>query len=166
MKDKTKLLAEATSGVFCFVSDNTNAVIVKADDKGFVMEESDIAKATGSLIKSVYLTDSGLIIAGTTDNKAFAINIATANTVNLTSENVVIENIIGVNGDKVFYDSGKEIYRSQILSELSIEGNLEGIDIIADDILIAGHLDRAAGGAMPGISRLIPPGMYMAEGPM
>ena len=148
LKDKTKLLAEATSGVFCFVSDNTNAVIVKADDKGFVMEESDIAKATGSLIKSVYLTDSGLIIAGTTDNKAFAINIATANTVNLTSENVVIENIIGVNGDKVFYDSGKEIYRSQILSELSIEGNLEGIDIIADDILIAGHLDRAAGGAI------------------
>ena len=122
LKDKTKLLAEATSGVF--------------------------AKAAGSLIKSVDLTDSGLIIAGTEDNKAFAIDIATGKAVNLTSENVVIENIIGVTGDKVFYDSGTEIYRSQILSELSIEGNLEGIDIIADDILIAGHIDRAAGGAV------------------
>ena len=148
LKDKTKLLADATSGVFCFVADNTNAVILKENDKGFVFEESDLAKAAGSLIKSVDLTDSGLIIAGTEDNKAFAIDIATGKAVNLTSENVVIENIIGVTGDKVFYDSGTEIYRSQILSELSIEGNLEGIDIIADDILIAGHIDRAAGGAI------------------
>ena len=148
LKDKTKLLADATSGVFCFVADNTNAVILKENDKGFVFEESDLAKAAGSLIKSVDLTDSGLIIAGTEDNKAFAIDIATGKAVNLTSENVVIENIIGVTGDKVFYDSGTEIYRSQILSELSIEGNLEGIDIIADDILIAGHIDRAAGGAV------------------
>ncbi|MBR4913780.1 MAG: hypothetical protein IKZ42_00715 [Clostridiales bacterium] len=148
LSDRTKLLCEATSGVFCFVSDNAKAIIVKADDDGFVFEESDLSKLTGSTIKSVYITDSGLIIAGTTDNKAFAINIATGKTVNLTSENVVIENIIGVNGDKVFYDSGKEIYRSQILSELSIEGNLEGIDIIADDILIAGHIDRAAGGSI------------------
>jgi hypothetical protein len=148
LEDKTKLLADATSGVFCFVADNTNAVILKENDKGFVFEESDLAKAAGSLIKSVDLTDSGLIIAGTEDNKAFAIDIATGKAVNLTSENVVIENIIGVTGDKVFYDSGTEIYRSQILSELSIEGNLEGIDIIADDILIAGHIDRAAGGAV------------------
>ena len=148
LKDKTKLLADATSSVFCFVADNTNAVILKENDKGFVFEESDLAKAAGSLIKSVDLTDSGLIIAGTEDNKAFAIDIATGKAVNLTSENVVIENIIGVTGDKVFYDSGTEIYRSQILSELSIEGNLEGIDIIADDILIAGHIDRAAGGAV------------------
>ena len=148
LSDRTKLLADATSGVFCFVSDNSQAVIVKTDEDGFVFDERDIAKLTGSTIKSVYLTDSGLIIAGTTDNKAFAINISTGKTVNLTSENVIIENIIGVNGDKVFYDSGKEIYRSQILSELSIEGNLEGIDIIADDILIAGHLDRAAGGSI------------------
>lgn len=148
LKDKTKLLADATSCVFCFVADNTNAVILKENDKGFVFEESDLAKAAGSLIKSVDLTDSGLIIAGTEDNKAFAIDIATGKAVNLTSENVVIENIIGVTGDKVFYDSGTEIYRSQILSELSIEGNLEGIDIIADDILIAGHIDRAAGGAV------------------
>ena len=148
LSDRTKLQADATSGVFCFVSDNSQAVIVKTDEDGFVFDERDIAKLTGSTIKSVYLTDSGLIIAGTTDNKAFAINISTGKTVNLTSENVIIENIIGVNGDKVFYDSGKEIYRSQILSELSIEGNLEGIDIIADDILIAGHLDRAAGGSI------------------
>ncbi len=148
LSDRTKLLADATSGVFCFVSDNSQAVIVKADEEGFVFDERDIAKLSGSTIKSVYLTDSGLIIAGTTDNKAFAINISTGKTVNLTSENVIIENIIGVNGDKVFYDSGKEIYRSQILSELSIEGNLEGIDIIADDILIAGHIDRAAGGSI------------------
>ena len=148
IKDKTNILTAATSGVFCFVSDNSNAVIVKSEDKDFRFEEIELAKATGSPVSSVYLTNSGLIIAGTTDDKAYAINIKTARTVNLTSENVVVENIIGVNGDKVYYDSGKEIYKSQILSELSLEGNLEGIDIIADDILVAGHLGRAAGGVI------------------
>lgn len=148
IKDKTNILTAATSGVFCFVSDNSNAVIVKSEDKDFRFEEIELAKATGSTVSSVYLTNSGLIIAGTTDDKAYAINIKTARTVNLTSENVVVENIIGVNGDKVYYDSGKEIYKSQILSELSLEGNLEGIDIIADDILVAGHLGRAAGGVI------------------
>ncbi|PWJ70266.1 hypothetical protein B0O40_0096 [Ruminococcaceae bacterium R-25] len=148
IKDKTNILTAATSGVFCFVSDNSNAVIVKSEDKDFRFEEIELAKATGSPVSSVYLTNSGLIIAGTTDDKAYAINIKTARTVNLTSENVVVENIIGVNGDKVYYDSGKGIYKSQILSELSLEGNLEGIDIIADDILVAGHLGRAAGGVI------------------
>ena len=148
IKDKTNILTAATSGVFCFVSDNSNAVIVKSEDKDFRFEEIELAKATGSPVSSVYLTNSGLIIAGTTDDKAYAVNLKTARTVNLTSENVVVENIIGVNGDKVYYDSGKEIYKSQILSELSLEGNLDGIDIIADDILVAGHLGRAAGGVI------------------
>ena len=148
IKDNTKLQVAATSGVFCFVSDNSNAVIVKPEDKDYHFEEIELARATGSPVSSVFLTNSGLIIAGTTDDKAYAVNLQTARTVNLTSENVVVENIIGVNGDKVYYDSGKEIYKSQILSELSIEGNLEGIDIIADDILIAGHDGKAAGGAV------------------
>ena len=148
IKDKTKLLADATSGVFCFVSDNSNAFIVRVEETDYDFENIELAKATGSPVSSVYLTNSGLIIAGTTDDKAYAVNMTTGKTVNLTSENVVVENIIGINGDKVFYDSDKEVYKSQILSELSIEGNLDGIDIIADDILIAGHTERAAGGAV------------------
>ena len=148
LAENAKLLSDATTGVFCFVADNSKAVLVKSVSDEYVLEELDISKLTGSLVDSVYLTDSGLIIAGTRDKKAFAINLATGKTATLTSENVVIENIMGVSGDKVFYDSGREIYKSQILSELSIEGNLEGIDIIADDILIAGHADKAAGGAV------------------
>lgn len=148
LADNSGLLADATNGVFCFVSENSKAVLVKSDSDGFELENLEISKLTGSLVDSLYLTDSGLIIAGTRDKKAFAINPETGKTVTLTSENVVIENIMGVSGDKVFYDSGREIYKSQILSELSVEGSLEGIDIIADDILIAGHVDKAAGGAI------------------
>ena len=148
LKDNTKLLSDATNGVFCFVAENSKAVLIRANDGDIALEENELSKSAGALINSVYLTDSGLVIAGTTDKKAFAINLRTGKTVNLTSENVVIETITGVSGDKVFYDSGREIYKSQILSELSIEGNLEGIDIIADDILIAGHVDKAAGGAI------------------
>lgn len=146
LKDEKDLLVSAANGIYCFVIDNAKAVIVRCNDSDCEIEENDISKAAGSEVNSVYLTDSGLIIAGTSDKKAFAINLLTGKNAALTSENVIIESIIGVIGDKVYYDSGKEIFKSQILSELSVEGNLEGVDIIADDILIAGHIQKAAGG--------------------
>ena len=148
LAENARMLSDATNGVFCFVADNSRAVLVRTGTDGADIEVIELSKLTGALVDSVYLTDSRLIIAGTRDKKAFAVNLDTGKAVTLTSENVVIENIMGVSGDKVFYDSGREIYRSQILSELSIEGNLEGVDIIADDILIAGHVDKAAGGAV------------------
>ena len=55
---------------------------------------------------------------------------------------------MGVSGDKVYYDSGKDVYKAQILSEFAVEGNLDGVDIIADDILITGHMQKAANGAI------------------
>ena len=146
LKDDTEPIARAGDGIFCFVVNNSKAVIVRNEEEGYVIEETDISKSTGAEISSVYLTDSGLIVAGTSDKKAFAISLLTGKVAALTSENVIIENIIGVNGDKVYYDSGKEIYKSQILSELTLEGNLEGVDIISDDILITGHMQKAAGG--------------------
>ncbi len=148
LKDVRSTLTCAAGGVFCFVVENSNAVIVRTDGTGCDVSENDISRATGSEIESVYLTDSDLLIAGTSDKKAFAININTYKTASLTSENIVIERIIGVAGDKVYYDSGKDIYKSQILSELAVEGNLEGVDIIADDILITGHMKKAAGGTV------------------
>ena len=148
LKDVKDFLTCAAEGVFCFVAGNKEAVLVKDDVNGFTVSANDISETAGADISSVYLTDSGLIIAGTSDKKAVAINILTLKTASLTSENVVIERIIGVNGDKVYYDSGKDIYKSQILSELTVEGNMEGVSIIADDILIAGHIKRTAGGSV------------------
>ena len=146
LKDIKDPLICAAGGVYCIVADNTKEVLIRTDDSGCVVEEKDMSRSTGSEVDSVYLTDSGLIIAGTSDKKAFAINLLTGKTAALASENIVIENIIGVTGDKVYYDSGKDIYKSQILSELTVEGNLDGVDIIADDILVAGHMKKAAGG--------------------
>ena len=148
LKDAKSPLACAADGVFCFLTENRRAVLVRTDGMECGIEERDISKATGSEIGSVYLTDSGMLIAGTSDKKAFAFNLNTGKTAALTSENVVIERIIGVTGDKVYFDSGKDIYKSQILSELTVEGNLDGVDIIADDILITGHTKKAAGGTV------------------
>ena len=148
LKDARAPLTCAAEGVFCFVVGNKEAVIVRPDGSACDIVENDISRTAGSEITSVYLTDSGLIIAGTSDKKAVAISLLTLKTASLTSENVVIENIIGVTGDKVYYDSGKDIYKSQILSELTVEGNMEGVSIIADDILIAGHTQKAAGGSV------------------
>ena len=148
LKGADKILASAADGVYCFVVNGSLAVIVNADDEGLEIKENDISQATGSEVKTVELTESGLIIIGTSDKKAYAINLLTDTSTSLTAENTVVEKIIGVSGDKVYYDSGKEIYRSQILSELSVEGNLDGIDIIADDILITGHVQKAASGTI------------------
>ena len=43
IKDKTKLLADATSGVFCFVSDNSNAFIVRAEETDYDFENIALA---------------------------------------------------------------------------------------------------------------------------
>lgn len=148
LKEDSEPLACASNGRFCFVINKAEAVIVTSGDSGFVIERNEISRATGAEIDTAYLTDSGLIIAGTADRKAFAANLLTGNTISITSENLVIERIIGVSGDKVYFDSGKDIYKSQILSELAIEGSLEGVEVIADDILIIGHTAKAAGGAV------------------
>ena len=148
LEGSSAIITCASQGIFCFVTDNTKALIVRSEESGFVFEKNDISKATGAEIGSAFLTDSGLLITGTADRKAFAVNLASGKTAALSSENIVIEKIIGVSGDKVYYDSGKDIYKSQILSEFSVEGNLEGVDIIADDILIMGHSEKAAGGAV------------------
>ena len=148
LKGAEKIMSCAADGVYCFVVEGTKAIIVTVEKQGIVVEEEDAAKATGSEVKSIALTDSGLVIAGTSDKKAFAINIATGKTATLTSENTVVENIIGVSGDKVYFDTGKDIYRAQILSEFSVEGNLEGVEILADDILITGSVQKAANGAI------------------
>lgn len=138
----------ASEGRFCFIIDGKKAVIVSYADSEYVLEKYEIAQSTGSDINTSCVTDSGLLIVGTSDKKAFATNLISGKTAQLTSENVVIEKIIGVAGDRIYYDSGKDIYKAQILSEFSVEGNLEGIDIIADDILITGHVKNAAGGAI------------------
>ena len=138
----------AANGIFCFIINNSRAVIVSPTDSGYLVVKNEIAQSAGAGIGSAYLTDSGLIIVGTADKKAFAINLATGKSAFLNSENIMIEKILGISGDKVYYDSGKDIYKSQILSEFSVEGNLEGVDIIADDILIMGHAGKAAGGAV------------------
>lgn len=148
LNGQTKILTCSTEGICCFVVDNSKAVIVRTDRNDFEIEKIEMSKDMGARVNSVDVTASGLIITGTSDKKAFAIDLNTGNTTALSSENVLIESIIGVSGDKVFFDSGKEVFRSQILSELSIAGNMEGVDIIADDILIAGHTKKAAGGAI------------------
>ena len=148
LKDAEKLLVCASDGVFCFVEDGNKALLVSVTESGLIIEENEFSRMTGSETKSVELTNSGIIIVCTTDKKAFAVNLATGKTTALTSENTVVESIIGVSGDKVYYDSGKDIYKAQILSEFAIEGNLDGVDIIADDILITGHLQKAANGAI------------------
>lgn len=148
LKNINDPLVCAARGVYCFVDDGKKEILVRNNGSEWITEEKDISKVTGSEVNSVYLTDSGLIIAGTSDKKVFAVNSLTGKAAVLASENIVIENIIGVSGDKVYYDSGKDIYKSQILSELSVEGNLEGVDIIADDILVAGHMKSAASGSV------------------
>ncbi|MBR4557651.1 MAG: hypothetical protein IKO15_09290 [Clostridiales bacterium] len=148
LRSSDKPLTCAANGVFCFVVNGRDAVIVNAANKEFKIEYKDLVKSVGSEVKTMDITDSGIIIVCTSDKKAFALHSISDKPIALTSENTVIEKIIGVSGDRVYYDSGKDLYRSQILSELSVEGNLDGVDIIANDILITGHMQKAASGTV------------------
>ena len=143
-----KPLTCAANGIYGFVADGNNAVVVNFREPTVVIETTNLTQAVGAEIKTLEITDSGLIVVGTSDKKAFAVNLDTDKSTPITSESTLIEKLIGVNGDRVYYDSGKDLYRAQILSELSVEGNLDSVDVIADDILITGHVLKAASGTV------------------
>ena len=53
-----------------------------------------------------------------------------------TGENVVVDTIYGISGDRIIYSSAGKLYRAAILSGLSMEGSIPEDAIISGDICI------------------------------
>ncbi|MDO4876698.1 MAG: hypothetical protein Q3987_04870, partial [Oscillospiraceae bacterium] len=99
------------NGRACFINENGNVVLVETGEEGVSISESYSPLAQPDIPVSVTMSDSGLIVAPHNDGKAVTINPHSGAISAFTSENVMVERILGYYSDKIVFDSGKGIYR-------------------------------------------------------
>ena len=134
------------NGKACFINENGTVVIVDSDKNGVRISESEAPLAQADIPVSITLSDSGLIVATHNDGKAVTIDPVTGGISEFTSENVNVERILGFYSDKIVFDSGKGIYRAQVLSEIDVSGTVAEGSIMTDDIVFIGEDKSPFGG--------------------
>ena len=108
------------NGKAFFINENGTVVSVISGKDGVSISESSSPLAQSDIPVSITISDSGLIVASHNDGKAVTIDPSSGAVSTFTSENVMIERILGFYSDKIVFDSGKGIYRAQVLSEIDV----------------------------------------------
>ena len=134
------------NGRACFINENGTVVLVETGEEGVSISESYSPLAQPDIPVSVTMSDSGLIVAPHNDGKAVTINPHSGAISAFTSENVMVERILGYYSDKIVFDSGKGIYRAQVLSEIDVSGTVAEGSIMTDDIIFIGEQRSSCGG--------------------
>ncbi len=146
---QVKIAASAgRNGKACFINENGTVVTVVSDKNGATITESNAPLAQPDIPVSITMSDSGLIVATHSNGKAVTINPVSGAVTTFTSENVMIERILGYYSDKIVFDSGKGIYRAQVLSEIDVSGTVAEGSILTDDIIFIGEEKSSFGGAV------------------
>lgn len=96
----------------------------------------DACREDGNTYKSVSASDSGKIILVSDKGVCTAIYADKDESTVFTGENVVVDTIYGISGDRIIYSSAGKLYRAAILSGLSMEGSIPEDAIISGDICI------------------------------
>ena len=135
-------------GKACFINENGIVVSLVSTAEGVNITESIAPLAQADIPVSITLSDSGLIVAPHNDGKAVTIDPSSGTVSPFTSENVVVGRILGFYSDKIVFDSGKGIYRAQVLSEIDVSGNVPEGTIMTDDIIFIGEEKNSFGGSV------------------
>ena len=138
--------SSARNGKACFINENGTVVTVLSSKDGITVTESESPLAQPDIPVSITLSDTGLIVATHNDGKAVTIDPISGTLSTFTSENVLIERILGYYSDKIVFDSGKGIHRAQVLSEIDVSGTVAEGSIMADDIVFIGEDKSSCGG--------------------
>ena len=136
------------NGKACFINENGVVVTIVSAKDGISITESEAPLAQPDIPVSITLSDSGLIVATHNDGKAVTIDAVSGTLSPFTSENVLIERLLGYYSDKIVFDSGKGIYRAQVLSEIDVSGTVAEGSIMADDIIFIGEDKSSCGGSV------------------
>ena len=136
------------NGKACFINENGVVITVVSNKEGITLTESESPLAQPDIPVSITMSDSGLIVATHNDGKAVTIDPVTGTLSAFTSENVLIERLLGYYSDKIVFDSGKGIFRAQVLSEIDVSGTVQEGSIMADDIIFIGEDESSCGGAV------------------
>jgi len=144
-----KITASAgRNGKACFITEKGKVVSVDVSKDGISIAESSSPLAQADIPVSITLSDSGLIVAPHIDGRAVSIDPATGTVSTFTSENIKVERILGFYSDKIVFDSGKGIYRAQVLSEIDVSGVVPEGSIMTDDIIFIGEDSSEFGGSV------------------
>ena len=144
-----KITASAgRNGKACFINEKGIVVSIDVSKEGINISESNSPLSQADIPVSITLSDSGLIVAPHNDGKAVTVDPVKGTVSSFTSENVRVERILGFYSDKIVFDSGKGIYRAQVLSEIDVSGNVPEGTIMADDIIFIGEESNAFGGSV------------------
>lgn len=144
-----KITASAgRNGKACFINESGIVVYVDVSKDGISINESSSPLSHADIPVSITLSDSGLIVAPHNNGKAVTIDRNSGTVSTFTSENVMVERILGHYSDKIVFDSGKGIYRAQVLSEIDVSGNVPEGAIMADDIIFIGEESSSFGGSV------------------
>lgn len=136
------------NGKACFINENGTVVSVDISNEKISISESVSPLSQADIPVSFTLSDTGLIVAPHNDGRAVTIDPVDGNVSTFTSENVKVERILGFYSDKIVFDSGKGIYRAQVLSEIDISGNVAEGMIMTDDIIFIGEDRSDFGGSV------------------
>ena len=144
-----KITASAgRNGKARFINEKGIVVSVDITKDGITISESTSPLAQVDIPVSITLSESGLIVAPHIDGRAVSIDPSTGTVSTFTSENVKVERILGFYSDKIVFDSGKGIYRAQVLSEIDVSGNVPEGTIMTDDIIFIGEESNDFGGSV------------------
>lgn len=141
-------VAAGRNGKACFINEKGIVVSVVVSKDGISITESTSPLSQADIPVSITLSDSGLIVAPHNDGKAVTVDPVKGTVSSFTSENVMVERILGYYSDKIVFDSGKGIYRAQVLSEIEVSGNVPEGTVMADDIMFIGEESNAFGGSV------------------
>ncbi len=144
-----KITASAgRNGKACFINEKGAVVTVEVTKDGISIKEASAPLVQADIPVSITLSDSGMIVAPHIDGRAVSIDPSTGTVSTFTSENIKVERILGFYSDKIVFDSGKGIYRAQILSEIDVSGIVPEGTIMTDDIIFIGEESSEFGGSV------------------
>ena len=122
------------SKFYILTSDGVITVIDAEDGMSVTTLES--CKDNGTAYRDICASDSGKIVLVSDKGTCTAIYEAKDECTVFTGENVVVEDVFGIEGDRIVYSSGGKLYRAAILSGLSMEGSIPEDAIISGDICV------------------------------
>ncbi len=127
-------IAGQGSSFYILTEDGSIAVIDTEDDMSVKILEC--CMDDGTVYNSIAASDAGKILLVSDKGTCTAIYEDKDECTVCTGENVVVDSIFVIKGDRMVYSSGNKLYRAAVLSGLSMEGSIPEDAIISGDICI------------------------------
>ena len=120
--------------IYILKDDGEIAVINAAEDMTVTLLSS--CKDDGTKYRDICASDAGKVILVSDKGTCIAVYEEKDECTVFTGENVIVDTVFELSGDRIVYSSGDKLYRAAILSGLTMEGSIPEDAIISGDICV------------------------------